>query len=297
MKNRFLSSVFSRRAAVRRLVGVGLAISACAGSARAQQSASKTADIDFAVSADGSMNMAFQMSFDAANWQNWKATVGDEPARMRAMLRHQFAAMTLDDFKLERDDVNRVAKMSMHSPSGPELHSDGSFQIPVDGYFRLISHAGREWFFSGNNPNAGGTLNNVKVTLPANVTGASVTNPDSPDQALMYTLAASPSASRWFYLAGGLVSLLGLALVFIGRFARRHQPAMLPAGQTRVLPVGGYASPAAAPPAFTSRATAPVVPPPFRPEPASGPISAAPAEEINTPQRPFNSNIYPGEPD
>lgn len=249
MKTRSPFSVFSRRTALGRLAaGVALVVCFCAPPARAQQSMPKTADIDFAIAADGSLNMAFQMTFDAANWRTWKAMVGDEPARMRAQMRHQFAAMTLEDFKLERDDMNRVAKMSMHSPSGPELREDGALQIPVDGYFRLVNHVGREWFFSGNNPNAGGTLNNVKVTLPANVTEAHVANADNPDQALVFVLAAPPSPSRWFYMAGGLVSALGLALLGLGLLARQR-PLLAPAaGQTPALPVGNSVGAAFTPP-------------------------------------------------
>ena len=258
-----------RRLAVRWLGAAALVACGGATSLRAQQALPKTADITFQVAADGSLNLAFQMTFDAANWRAWKAMVGDEPARMRAMMRHQFAAMTLEDFKLDRDDMNRVAKMSMHSPSGPELREDGMLQVPVDGYFRLVNHSGRDWFFSGNNPNAGGTLNNVKVTLPATVTNASVANPDEPDQALVFALAAPPSASRWFYASGTVMTLLGLGLLVIGLLRRGHSPLLLPAARTQALPMAKSAG-AVYPPAFNAPA-APVVPPQFVPQAGSPP--------------------------
>ena len=263
MKNHFTPLPCSRRWTVPRGLGTA-ALVLCVGaiSLQAQQALPKTADINFQVAADGSLDMAFQMTFDAANWRGWKSTVGDEPARMRAMMRHQFAAMTLEDFKLDRDDMNRVAKMSMHSPNGPELREDGTLQIPVDGYFRLVNHAGRDWFFSGNNPNAGGTLNNVKVTLPATVTNAHVANADEPDQALVFALAAPPSSSRWFYLSGAAVTLLGLALLLIGILRRGRSPLLLPAAARQALPTDGPVD-VAHPPAF-NRPAEPVVPPPFQ---------------------------------
>ena len=71
----------------------------------------------------------------------------------------------------------------MRSPVGPQLRDDGTFQVPVDGYYRLVNNAGRVWYFSGNNPQAAYTLNNVKVTLPANAVNVSLANPNNADQA------------------------------------------------------------------------------------------------------------------
>ena len=201
-----------------------LSLAAAAGSVRAQaqQNLPKTSDIAMDVSPDGSVGLAFQMTFDAAPWHAWKAMVGDEPSRLRAMMRHRFAALTFDDFRLERDDMNRVAKMSLHSPTGPELRDDGSYQVPVDGNFRLINNAGQVWYFSGNNPQAGNTLNNVKVTLPANAVSAYVANANNADQALVFALKPAPSPSRWFYVAGGVATALGLAMGLAALLWRRR---------------------------------------------------------------------------
>ncbi len=245
-------------------VGRALALAIClgAGNLRAQ-SLPKTADINETVFADGSVDLNFQMTFDAAPWRQWKAMVGDEPARLRAMMRHQFAALTLENFKLDRDDMDRTAKMSMHSPTGPELRDDGSFQIPVDGYFRLVNGSGQTWFFSGNNPHGGNTLNNVKVTLPANALNAYVANPNNADQALVFALTPAPSPARWFYLAGTAVALLGLAVLLTGVLARRRGVEVLPPS----LPVHNL--PAAQPAAAFPPPPQTVQPPPMPPQ---GPI-------------------------
>lgn len=274
-------------------VAAGLLVLAAGATAhaQAQENLPKTADIAFDVAADGSVNMAFQMTFDAAPWRSWKAMVGDEPARLRAMMRHQFAAMTLENFKLERDDMNRVAKMSMHSPAGPELREDGSYQIPVDGYFRPVSHAGREWYFSGNNPNAGYTLNNVKVTLPPNAVNAYVANPENPDQAVVFALVAPASPARWFYLGGSVVSLLGLALLMTGAFWRRRGVLRLPAVPSTLPAAGPMGS---VHPLEASRPPLPVVPPAFNP--GSIPPPLPPDHPRATPPT-FNRPYVSGEPD
>ena len=208
-----------RRAAARLLAGAAC-VFGLAATVRGQ-AIPKTVDVAEDVSADGAVNVSFQMTFDAAPWRQWKTMVGDEPARLRAMMRHRFAAMTIENFKLDRDDLNRVASLSMRSPVGPQLRDDGTFQVPVDGYYRLVNNAGRVWYFSGNNPQAAYTLNNVKVTLPANAVNVSLTNPNNADQALVFSLTPPPSASRGYALAGGALLLIGLGLLAAGFLYRR----------------------------------------------------------------------------
>ena len=219
MKRPSLFSFRCRRAAARLLVGAACALG-LATTVRGQ-AVPKTVDVAEDVSADGSVNVGFQMTFDAAPWRQWKTMVGDEPARLRAMMRHRFAAMTIENFKLDRDDLNRVANLTMRSPVGPQLRDDGTFQVPVDGYFRLVNNAGRVWYFSGNNPQAAYTLNNVKVTLPANAVNVSLTNPNNADQALVFALTPPPSASRGYAVAGGALLLFGLGLLAAGLLYRR----------------------------------------------------------------------------
>ena len=211
---------FRFRRTVARLLAGAACVFGLAASVRGQ-AIPKTVDVAEDVSADGSVNVNFQMTFDAAPWRQWKTMVGDEPARLRAMMRHRFAAMTIEDFKLDRDDLDRVASLTMRSPVGPQLRDDGTFQVPVDGYFRLVNNAGRVWYFSGNNPQAAYTLNNVKVTLPANAVNVSLTNPNNADQALVFALTPPPSASRGYSLWGGALLLVGLGLLAAGFLYRR----------------------------------------------------------------------------
>jgi hypothetical protein len=242
----------------------------------------KTSDIAEEIRPDGSVDMSFQMTFDAAPWRQWKAQIGDEPARLRAMMRHQFAALTLENFKLDRDDLNRVAKVSMHSAVGPELRDDGSYQLPVDGYFRLINGSGRDWYFSGNNPAEGYALNSVKITLPPNALNAYVANPNNVDQALIFAVTAPPSPARKFYVWGTAAALLGLLLVVAGLMARRQRFELLPPVPQRALPAAQPSAPfppAAAEPAPAAPMVNPAAVPPE-------PIPPGMATEVERPTPP-----------
>lgn len=178
---------------------------------------------------DGSVNLTFQLAFDAKPWDLWKANVGSDPARLRAMMRYQFSAYVIDDFKFEKDDLNRTAKITMHSPAGPELRKDQRFQVAVDGWCRLISHSGREWFFSGNNPAAANNLTTIKLVLPPNAVEATVINAGTPEQALVYAVKAPGGLARILEVLGAAVAAAGLVVLIAGVWwEKRHPHAVAP---------------------------------------------------------------------
>lgn len=188
------------------------------------QVAAKTLDTVQEIGPDGSVNLTFQMAFDAEPWGRWKSAVGDDPARLRGMLRHHFAAYVIDDFKFEKDDLNRTARMMVHSPAGPELRKDQRLEISVDPWCRLISHTDREWFFSGNNPSAGNQQNTVKITLPPNTIEAVLVNAGTSGQVLVYALRTPAGKSRILVWVGLGLGLVGVGLAATGLLLKKPDP-------------------------------------------------------------------------
>jgi hypothetical protein len=175
------------------------------------------------IAPDGSVSATVEMTFDAGPWLQWKATIGDQPARLRAMMKHQLGAqLSIDDFKLERDDLNRKAKMTIQSSVGPTLTRDGRFSIPIEKEFRLVTGSDRVWFFSGNNSLAGNTLNTIKLILPANLSEVKLLNAGDPNQALVYSLRTKAGKSRGFLWAGIAVACLS-AVLLGSEFAARKR--------------------------------------------------------------------------
>jgi hypothetical protein len=211
------------------ILTIVLALFPCGRIAVAQIPA-KAVDSIQEISPDGSVNLTFQLAFDAEPWGRWKTQVGDDPARLRGMMKHQFAAYVIDDFKFEKDDLNRTAKITIRSPAGPELRKDQRLEIPVDQWCRMINHTGREWFFSGNNPAAGDQQTSLKVVLPANTIEASLVNAGTPNQTLVYALSVPAGKSRVLVWIGAVILLLGAVLLVAGmRSKEGAAPAAIPA--------------------------------------------------------------------
>ena len=153
--------------------------------------------------------------------------VGDEPSRLRATLKHQFSAYVIDDFKFEKDDLNRTAKMTVRSPAGPELYKEGRFRIGVEKEYRLVNNSGREWFFSGNNPYSNNSLQTVRITLPANAFDAALTNAGNPEQGLVYSLKVPSGKARLYVILGAVLAGIGALSVAAG-FLINKLPAQTP---------------------------------------------------------------------
>ena len=185
------------------------------------QAAPKTANIIQDVASDGSIALSVEMSFDAAAWRQWKSQVGDDPSRLRAMMKHQFSALVIDDFKLEKDDLNRTAKLTMRSPAGPELRKDGRFRIAIEKEFRLVNNNGREWFFSGNNPLANNSLQTIRIVMPANAVGVTLVGPGNTYQGLIYSVKVPAGKSRAFVISGAVLALMGAGALAAGLLSRK----------------------------------------------------------------------------
>ncbi len=193
----------------------GLLLAAWPGRACAQ-AMPKTTNVIQELFPDGSLALTLEMTFDAAPWRIWKSQVGDEPSRLRAMMKHQFSAYIIDDFKMEKDDLNRTARVSIRSSAGAELRKDGRFRVAIDKDYRLVNNTGRQWFFSGNNPHANNSLQTIRLTVPENATNVTLVGPGTLDQGLIYSLNVPAGKSRTFLILGALLAVAGGVIVVLG---------------------------------------------------------------------------------
>lgn len=206
-----------RRLIVSFLASVIIALAPVAAHA---QPAAKSLDETVELAANGSGTVTVACSFDAGPWAVWKANFGDDPARARASLRYNLGArVAFDGFKLERDDLNRTATMSVHSAVAAELRPDGRFSCPIDKEFRLVNNVDRVWFFSGN---IAGVLSTIKVVLPEAASDASLVNVGSAEQALTYELPRTHGSAHKYLVAGLALAAVGVVLMGAGWFAGRR---------------------------------------------------------------------------
>lgn len=186
----------------------------------------KTVTGEQLVAPNGSATVNMTFTYDAAAWAQWRATTGKDPARTRAAMRYNFGAeVAFDGFKMDCDDLNRTAKVMLHSAVASELRPDGGYALPVDKDLRLVNGAGQVWFFSGVMAN---TLSTLKIVLPTQATDAALVNGGEASQAIVYTLPPVPGSARKYTVAGAILLALGLVLLGIRAGLGRARPAAPP---------------------------------------------------------------------
>jgi len=61
----------------------------------------------------GNSEIRVQQKMDAASWQNWIAYLGNNPAAMKREIQKSMPAFFLEDFKLEKNDMERSYELSL----------------------------------------------------------------------------------------------------------------------------------------------------------------------------------------
>lgn len=162
---------------------------------------------------DAKMQVEFVLSAKA--WLNWKNQYGDHPDLLRRDLVHQFSMFVMEDFKLEKDDLNRKATASMNVRGEARYRGDGRFEIVLPKTWLKVTDtdSGHEWHFSYSEIIGQGMVMNqtIKLILPKSATEAKLSPGLQGQQLLSYRLPkdGGRSAAWPILMAVGLVGLLG----------------------------------------------------------------------------------------
>src|SRR5690606_27949110 len=76
----------------------------------AQQAQQK---IDMKLDNVGNAKLTLSMTLTAQQWQTWNSTLGNNPAALKREVERSMPAYFLEDFKLEKDDMNRSFTLSL----------------------------------------------------------------------------------------------------------------------------------------------------------------------------------------
>jgi hypothetical protein len=186
----------------------GLLIGA-AGSLLGQE-ASRTVERSYQFDARGDATIQFSFQLGAAPWAKWKEQYGDHPDILLRNVKYQLAAAVIEDFGLDKDDINRKAVAKFKARALARYLGDGQFQIDVPKNMKLVTGSGQEWVFTDSMLEDGGIVNITdRAKLPPNARDAHLTNGTDFDE-LVYTLDVSPAKPKaLLYL--GIVCLVAAA--------------------------------------------------------------------------------------
>jgi hypothetical protein len=98
-------------------------------SANGQQSKQK---IEMRLDSVGNAKLKISMTMNAQQWQMWLGSLGNNPAALKREIERALPAYFLDEFKLEKDDMNRSFTLTLNAYGVCEINKRGEWIVRTD---------------------------------------------------------------------------------------------------------------------------------------------------------------------
>jgi hypothetical protein len=182
----------------------------------------------------GDATVSQKERYSAYAWLRWKNSTGDHPDLVVRNKKREYAAWDFSDFAFSKDDVSRTAESKMKVRALAQLLNNGNYSLnKLIGGLHLVTNKGNEWIFSGRSgrDSSESTLTEemVHINLPAGAFDAHITNPDSNETELIYSVPKSGGKSPLLLLVGSGFGIFGIVMLGVSRRAQGSRPLPLPA--------------------------------------------------------------------
>lgn len=116
----------------------------------------------------GNATIELKMTMNAQQWQNWNATLGNNPAALKREIERGMQAYFLDDFKLDKDEMNRSFLLSFNAYGVSNIDKRGTWTIDLEQEnAQLTKLTDRKYMFVSTLAEFGGQLQqNYILNLP-----------------------------------------------------------------------------------------------------------------------------------
>ncbi|MEM6725852.1 MAG: hypothetical protein AAF598_17555 [Bacteroidota bacterium] len=88
--------------------------------------------IEMNINQEGSAELKISQKMDAQQWQNWIATTGSNPALLKRQIEKDMPAFFLDDFKLEKNEMDRSFELSLKAYGVCKVDKRGDWILETD---------------------------------------------------------------------------------------------------------------------------------------------------------------------
>jgi hypothetical protein len=222
---------------------------------RGDETPSRSIDETFTFDERGDARLEISFGFGAAQWQQWRELYGDHPDILLRDLRYQLASGVIEDFKLDKDDINRKAVCKLKVRALARYRNGGQFVIDIPKDLKMVTGSGTEWVFTKSSMSGNAILNETqRAKLPAGAQNARLSEGGDYNE-LSYSVNLNPPRPKAKLAVGILLLVVGVAL------------AMVPPDRAKGLLVHVHPP---APPAAPQTAAATPPPPPVPPAPPLG---------------------------
>ena len=120
--------------------------------------------IEMKIDAIGNTKIIVSMTMNAQQWQIWLSNLGNNPAALKREIERSMPAYFLDDFKLEKDDMNRSFSLSLNAYGVCEINKRGKWTIDTDQKNAQVTELTKsKYMLVSSPPELGGTVQQTYI--------------------------------------------------------------------------------------------------------------------------------------
>jgi len=172
----------------------------------AQQSNQK---IEMILDEIGNAKINISMTMNAAQWQQWNGTYGTNPSALKRDMERSMPAFILDDFKLDKDDMNRSFNLSLNAYGVCKIDKRGRWIMDTDQKdAQLTELTEHKYMLVSSPPEFGGTIQQTYIIeFPEEAEGIKI-DKDSFGKSIFEFEMENPSSSLNLIRTSGLILLI-----------------------------------------------------------------------------------------
>ena len=115
--------------------------------------------IEMRIDSIGNAKLNVSSTMNAQQWQVWNSNYGNNPSALKRDIERNMPAYFLDDFKLEKDDMNRSFNLSLNAYGACEINKRGKWVVDTDqNNAQLTELTDNKYMLVSSPPEYGGNL-------------------------------------------------------------------------------------------------------------------------------------------
>jgi len=167
--------------------------------------------IDMDIDGLGNAAISISMTLPAQQWQAWNQNFGNNPSALKRDIERSMPAYFLEDFNLEKNDMDRSFKVSLKAPGICKVDKKGRWYLTTDEKDAQLTELTDHKYMMVQSPRefGGGMQQTTMVTFPDAASDIELEK-DSFGKTVFRFAMDQPAS------AGGMMLWVGLALMVAG---------------------------------------------------------------------------------
>ena len=120
--------------------------------------------IELKIDEIGNGKINISMTMNAAQWQQWNGTYGTNPSALKRDIERSMPAFIVDDFKLDKDEMNRSFNLSLNAYGVCKIDKRGRWIMDTDQKDAQVTElTGHKYMLVSSPPEFGGAIQQTYI--------------------------------------------------------------------------------------------------------------------------------------